>query len=216
MTRAELISLFKSLIDEQGNEVFGATRINELLYEGAQQVQDLIEAQDENYFAVVEDISVTSDALQIALDSNMRILLLVEKIEEPVNIKFEYVTFRNLVDYRRLYGAGVQAIRPAYGLRNNTLIYPEAMGEDHMIRITRTDQLANLTADDQSWGDIPAIAHRLIAYEAAYIGLVSEDSDARQFSDLLFTLRARIVQGLDQRVRTEPRSVNYKYECGGY
>ena len=209
MTRAELRSLFKSLIDEQDTGVFSDTRINELLFEGAQEVQDQIEIQDENYFITVEDISVTADGTSIALDSKTRKIIEVQRVDTDENLKYQYVELRNLSEYRRRYGDNIQSVYPVYSVRNNNILYPNSMGIDHTIRVQKTIQLVNLTDDSEEWSDIPAIAQRNIAYEAAMIGLVAEDSDIRQFQIIIAGRRRSLVENMNNRVRSEPRSVNY-------
>lgn len=210
--RTELRALFRSLIDDQNDEIFTDERANRLLFEGAQQAQDLVESLDEKYFVDVNTLVVPADLTQIAISSNTRQILRIIRVDVTPPRDFERLDLRQLIDHRRRYGE-YNDDRPAYALRGQNIIYPSPFKTEHTIQVERTFQLSDLTDDNDSWTDLPPAAQRLIPYEAAYIGLIAEDSDARQMSALLMDMRNKAIMNIDQRDRG-PRTVVYHPEDG--
>lgn len=211
-TRAELKTLFRSIIDDQGqNQIFSDSRIEALLYEGAQEVQSLLEDTDSKYNVLAEDINVTGEALTIPINPNLNRLISVKRVDVSPYIEFEEVDYRELPRIHREYGDSNRDC-PKFALINNELRYPSGLGIDHTLRIEYTAFLQNLTADAQEWSGIPRFAHRLIAYEAALIGLIAEDSDARQLTGIISSMRAKVTARADNRSSTGPRYVNYQGE----
>lgn len=200
LTRTQLRSLFRNLIDDTGNSpIFTDLRINELLYEGAQQVQDLITEYDEKYFVETESISVQGDQLKVPIP-DARQVLHVRRTDVTPNKDFTYIDLRNLTEWRRKYGEDNEN-NPAYSLRGNTLVYPSTLGSDHTLEVELIKSISNIQDDEEAFEEIPEIGQRFIAYEAVYIGLISEDSDVTQFSRLRNEMRLKLIRNIDSRNR---------------
>jgi len=209
MNRTEMRSLFRSLIDDNGsNNIFTDSRINEFLYEGAQEVQDLLESLDEKLFLQVDVISIPADQVIIALPENTRQVIELRRTDSEPSVVFKTLDLRQLSTHERDYGED-NSNNPSYAVRNMEIVYPSPVGVNHTVELTTTQHVQNLEDDDSSWSEIPPQARRLVVYEAAYIGLVSEDSDGRQMMGLLERMRLRVIQNLDGRVNTGQSSVNY-------
>lgn len=209
MNRGKLRELFKSLIDDQSQAaVFSDDRINALLYEGAQNVQDLLEENDDSFFMRRNTIAVSSDQTNIFIDTELRQLHEISMLNEGYEKAFRRIDVSEFPRYRRMYSTNGEAL--VYSLINNEIVYPMAAGFDHTIEISYTRQLQDLITDTSEWADLPAIAQRLVAYEAALIALIAEDSDARQFASLVQDMRIRVLRNVDSRDKSGPRYVNYR------
>lgn len=215
MTREKLRTLFRSLIDDAGStSVFSDTRVNALLFEGAQQIQDIIEGFDEKYFTEIQTNTVDAAVTTISIGTNCRQVLEVKRVEPEPHIAIRQVDMRQLVQHRREYNSNEYS--PVFAIDDASIRYPSGMGINHKLEIYKTIQLEDLEQDDQEWTKVPAAAQRLIAYEAVLIGLVSEDSDASQFERLTNRMRENFIINMDRRGRTGPDMVNYSSEEGSW
>lgn len=212
-TRGELISLFRSLVDDKGigSLIFTDERIREFLYQGAQEVQDQIVELDEKFFIDVTSINVLADQTSVAFPVTARQIIRVTRTDTNPTVQFKQIDLRNLEFHRGKYG-NVNTYETAFALRGLSLIYPSPMGANHTIEVECTTQVANLADDAESWSTIPVSAHRQIAFEAALIALVAEDSDTSKMEKLVERMRYSLIKHMSQRGRTGPRYVNDRSE----
>jgi hypothetical protein len=210
MNRTELRALFRSLIDDQGiNEnIFSDPRSNIFLYEGALRVQDMIENLDEGYLLSEMSFIVGGDAVSIGTIDNLNRVISVTITGDSQNREIEPINIGEFARYRYLYGENNCRNRPAYAVKNNELKYYAPYGEQHTVNVVYTQTLADLEDDTESWS-LPSQAHRLIAYEAALIGVVSEDGDFRGLERLVSDRRMSVTKLLENRAGNKPDYIEY-------
>lgn len=208
MNRTKMRTLFRSLIDESntGSVIFPDARINELLYEGAQQVQDLLEDVDEHLFETERVESLDAGTTSLALVDTFRKLKQLYRAEPSGSaadaFQLEYIDPRQIPEYRRNGRAN-----DAFTLRNNTILFIQPLASATTFTIVHTFHVADLGGDTEQWADIPSYARRLVVYEAVYIGLVSENSDTDKFISLLSDVRTKVLRATENRVDTGSRGI---------
>jgi hypothetical protein len=212
MNLGELRTLFRSLIDDAnvGGEIFSDSRVNILLYEGAQEVYAMLDNLNAGYGQTTQETTVTADATVIPQPTDATRIVKIEWQNGEWLTLFEHKSIEGLAIYRHQMGSvRNQKEAPVFALRGTDIVYPGPLGQEHTLVITYVQQLPNLSEDTDEWTTIPKFAHRLIAFEAALIGLVAEDSDARQHEQLTNRIRAGIIEQADNRNTGTPDLVEY-------
>lgn len=207
MNRKALRDLFYLLIDDKGinNKLFTEERANTLLYEGALEVQQQLEALNEHYFENIIDIPVTSTALTVALPQNTnRLISLYDKTR---NLQFQRLPLSQFPQFAIYYES--MAERPHFNLRGSNIVFPVPYGNDFTLTIVYTVNLNDITGDTQSWNEIPPFAQRNIAYEAANIAITTERGMDNPMKTMILEKRQALQNMAEQRVRTQSRSVIY-------
>lgn len=201
MTRTKMRELFRSLIDDSGTtpSIFSDTRINIFLYEGALNVQNIIETVDEHAFESELTVDIVAGESSYSLPPDFRKLKEVAKINGTEATRMFFVDTRQRVRFQ--YDDGT------FSLRNNTILFTRPLDAATRMRIVYTKQLEDLTADTQMWDDIPAVARRLVVYEAALIALTAENSKTNDFVGLVADMRNYVIQSMENRADTDSRGV---------
>lgn len=191
-------------MNDQGvnGNLFSDTRIHEFLYDGAQATAALLEQLDEDLLITQQNISVSETATDIVTINNLGKLISVVNNVLPYQ-QIDIISVREFPKYREVYSC---SSKPAVAIVNNTIRYFEPFGVAHSVEVTYTRALSDLVADTEEW-DLPEFSQRLIAYEAALIGLVAENSDVRAMTQLVADIRRQVTQYYEGRGRTTPQYV---------
>jgi len=197
MNRTQMKKLFRSLIDEvDSSAVFNDTRIEGLLFEGAQTVQDLLEDSDEHIFEVELDLVFPIDTKTAVLPDNFR--KLKQLFRPDTNIVMRYKDPR---EFSRLSLNNINIHDTnIFTVRGNIVFLPVNVSSEVTIKVVFTAQLNDLNNDTETWFEIPSFARRLVVYEAVYIGLISENSDVSDYLTLLNDVRSKCIRSIENRV----------------
>jgi hypothetical protein len=137
-------------------------------------------------------------------------IVFIEQVSGDDRYPYRQIDFTELANYRRTWNTksnlGGDLV---FALRGSNIEFPGPHDSEVELYITYVQTLEDLDDDDSSWDSIPVFAHRLIAYEAALIGLVSEDSEAGQHADLTNRVRSSVLGKIERRNTATPDYVRF-------
>lgn len=207
-TRTQLRQTLRELIHEVDAALYTDERLNIYLYEAVNEIQDLMEAHDLSFFLASSVLNVDADQTEIFLSPDVRVIKEVVRSDVESRPKGKHTDFREFPMIRWEQTVNDELY---FARQGNKLIYPLALGSDHELTITYTYQLADLTADDQSWSDLPPNAQALLPYLAAGILLLAENTSNNQIFELRRVRLATFLEAIERPVESEPRYVKESY-----